>query len=133
MNVFSEGHRDVKRGPGYLHPEWQSTLYEPALSVMSSAPGAAPTPLSDRPGIARLPDQMVLIPDGGTLKAAPGSMVSLLNSDNRVLAQVDGASLGCGVRANPLRRRGARRRRRSGAVAALLWRDRGADFADFPA
>ena len=93
MNVFSEGHRDVKRGPGYLHPEWQSTLYEPALSVMSNSPGAAPTPLSDRAGIARLPEQMVLIPDGGTLKAAPGSVVSLLSSDSRVLAQIDGASL----------------------------------------
>ena len=93
MNVFSEGHRDVKRGPGYLHPEWQSTLYEPALSVMSNTPGAAPVPLSDRAGIARLPEQMVIIPDGGTLKAAPGSVVSLLSSDNRVLAQVDGAAL----------------------------------------
>ncbi len=94
MNVFSEGHRDVKRGPGYLHPEWQSTLYEVALSVMSNTPGAAPTSLSDRAGLARLPEQMVLIPDGGTLKAAPGSVVSLLSSENRVLAQVDGAALG---------------------------------------
>ena len=36
MNVFSEGHRDFKLGPGYSHPEWQTTLYEPSLSIMSS-------------------------------------------------------------------------------------------------
>lgn len=28
INVFSEGHREWGRGPGYEHPEWQVTMYE---------------------------------------------------------------------------------------------------------
>lgn len=28
INVFSEGHRQWGRGPGYEHPEWQSVMYE---------------------------------------------------------------------------------------------------------
>ena len=29
MNVFCEGHRWSGQGPGFAHPEWQSTLLEP--------------------------------------------------------------------------------------------------------
>jgi len=29
LNIFSEGHRHWKRGPAYLHPEWQVISYEP--------------------------------------------------------------------------------------------------------
>jgi len=94
MNVFSEGHRDVKYGPGYTHPEWQSTLYEPALSVMSNAPGAVPYGLSDRANLTpRTPDLLSAYTDSGSLKAQPGSIVVLLNADERVVAQVDGAAL----------------------------------------
>lgn len=94
MNVFSEGHRDVKYGPGYTHPEWQSTLYEPALSVMSNAPGAAPQGLSDRANLPpRTPDLLSVFTESGSLKAQPGSVVVLLNADERVVAQIDGAAL----------------------------------------
>jgi len=94
MNVFSEGHRDVKRGPGYDHPEWQTTLYEPDLSVMSSAPGATPTPLSDRANLpARSPGQIAVYTDLGGLRPEPGSVVALLDADERVVAQISGASL----------------------------------------
>lgn len=94
MNVFSEGHRDVKYGPGYTHPEWQTTLYEPNLSVMSSAPGAAPTGLSDRANLPpRTPDQLSVYTDSATLKAQPGAVVVLLNADERVVAQVDGGAI----------------------------------------
>jgi len=94
MNVFSEGHRDVKYGPGYTHPEWQTTLYEPALSVMSNAPGAAPYGLSDRANLPpRTPDLLSVFTESGNLKPQPGAVVVLLNADERVVAQVDGAAL----------------------------------------
>ena len=94
MNVFSEGHRDVKYGPGYTHPEWQTTLYEPALSVMSNAPGATPQGLSDRANLPpRTPDLLSVFTDSATLKAQPGAVVVLLNADARVVAQIDGAAL----------------------------------------
>lgn len=94
MNVFSEGHRDVKYGPGYTHPEWQTTLYEPALSVMSNAPGAVPYGLSDRSNLPpRTPDLLSVFTEAGNLKPQPGTVVALLNADERVVAQVDGAAL----------------------------------------
>ena len=94
MNVFSEGHRDVKYGPGYTHPEWQTTLCEPALSVMSNAPGAAPYGLSDRSNLPpRTPDLLAAFTESGNLKAQPGTLVALLNADERVVAVVDGAAL----------------------------------------
>ena len=94
MNVFSEGHRDVKYGPGYDHPEWQTTLCEPSLTLMSSIPGAAPYALSDRANLpARLPGQIMLATDAGSLKAMPGTLVTLLDADLHVVAQVDGAAL----------------------------------------
>jgi hypothetical protein len=34
LNAFSEGHRDLKIGPGYMHPEQQSVLYEPQPIVV---------------------------------------------------------------------------------------------------
>lgn len=94
MNVFSEGHRDVKYGPGYTHPEWQTTLYEPNLSVMSSVPGATPTGLSDRANLPpRTPDLLSVYTDSATLKSQPGAVMVLLNADERVVAQVDGGSI----------------------------------------
>jgi uncharacterized lipoprotein YddW (UPF0748 family) len=94
MNVFSEGHRDVKYGPGYTHPEWQSTLYEPSLTVMSNAPGAAPYSLSDRANLSpRSPEMLSVYTDSGNLKAQPGTAMALLNADGRVVAQVDGAAI----------------------------------------
>ena len=33
MNVFSEGHREFKKGPGYDNPQWQTVLYEPGTKV----------------------------------------------------------------------------------------------------
>ncbi|MGI4788457.1 MAG: family 10 glycosylhydrolase [Janthinobacterium lividum] len=94
MNVFSEGHRDVKYGPGYDHPEWQTTLCEPSLSLMSSAPGASPIALSDRPNLPpRLPGQVTLYTDVGSLKSQPGTFVMLLDANMRVVANVDGTML----------------------------------------
>ncbi len=94
MNVFSEGHRDVKYGPGYNHPEWQTTLCEPSLSLMSSASGATPYALSDRANLpARLPGQITLVTDAANLKAAPGTLAAVLDGNMRVVAVADGAVL----------------------------------------
>ncbi len=94
MNTFSEGHRDVKYGPGYDHPEWQTTLCEPSLTLMSSTPGAAPFALSDRPNLPpRLPGQIVLFTDTASAKSQPGALAAVLDANLRVIALADGASL----------------------------------------
>ncbi len=94
MNVFSEGHRDVKYGPGYDHPEWQTTLCEPSLSLMSSVSGATPYALSDRANLpARLPGQITLVTDPASLKALPGTLAAVLDANMRVVAVADGAAL----------------------------------------
>jgi len=94
MNVFSEGHRDFKLGPGYQHPQWQTTLYEPSLSIMSNAPGATPFPLSDRANQPpRSPGMLAVDTDLSNNQAQPGTVVALLDSDLRVVAQIDGGAL----------------------------------------
>ena len=94
MNVFSEGHRDVKYGPGYDHPEWQTTLCEPSLSLMSSTSGATPYALSDRANQpVRLPGQISLITETEGLKALPGTLAAVLDGNMRVVAMADGAAL----------------------------------------
>jgi len=94
MNVFSEGHRDVKYGPGYDHPEWQTTLCEPSLTLMSSTPGAAPFALSDRPNLPpRLPGQIALFTNADGLKSQPGMLAAVLDANLRVVALADGAAL----------------------------------------
>ncbi len=94
MNVFSEGHRDVKYGPGYDHPEWQTTLCEPSLTLMSSTPGATPFALSDRPNLPpRLPGQLTLFTDAQSLKSQPGALAAVLDANLRVIALADGMAL----------------------------------------
>lgn len=94
MNVFSEGHRDFKLGPGYAHPEWQTTLYEPSLSIMSSISGATPFPLSDRANQPpRAPGLLTVDTDLTNQKAQPGAVAVVLDADLRVQAQIDGGVL----------------------------------------
>ncbi len=94
MNTFSEGHRDVKYGPGYDHPEWQTTLCEPSLSLMSSTPGATAYALSDRPNLPpRLAGQIALYTEAQGLKSQPGTLAVVLDANLRVVAQADGAAL----------------------------------------
>lgn len=94
MNVFSEGHRDFKIGPGYQHPEWQTTLYEPNLSLMSTVSGATPYSLSDRANQPpRDPNQLAVDTDLSNQKPQPGAVVALLDSGLRVVAQIDGGAL----------------------------------------
>lgn len=94
MNVFSEGHRDFKIGPGYQHPEWQTTLYEPNLALMSTVSGAAPYSLSDRANQPpRDPSQLAVETDLSNHQAQPGSVVAVLDSGLRVVAQIDGSAL----------------------------------------
>ena len=94
MNVFSEGHRDVKYGPGYDHPEWQTILCEPSLSLMSAVSGAVPYALSDRANQpARLPGQITLVTtDTAALKAQPGTLAVVLDGNMKVVAVADGAA-----------------------------------------
>ena len=114
MNVFSEGHRDFKIGPGYQHPEWQTTLYEPSLSIMSSVTGAIPFPLSDRANQpARSPGMLAVDTDLSNAQAQPGTVVALLDADLHVVAQIDGgASVDRFRQPSPRRQRPDRRRNR---------------------
>lgn len=120
MCAFSEGHRDFKLGPGYAHPEWQTTLYEPALQVVAGAPNGPAFTLSDRANLPpRAPEQLSVYTDLTKLgRPLPGTLVAVLDAGRRVVALVDGGAFaalsptlppggsalaGAGVAANYLR------------------------------
>ena len=64
MNVFAEGHREFKKGPGYDNPTWQTILYEPGLRIHRDTIGTAIYPVTDRPNLApRDPDDLSLYTD----------------------------------------------------------------------
>ncbi len=96
FSTFSEGHRDFRIGLGYQHPDWQTVLYEPLLTVTSDAKGAAPFSLSDRANtLPRAPEQLEVYTDLARIgRPLPGTLVALLDANMRVVAQIDGASLG---------------------------------------
>ncbi len=117
MCAFSEGHRIVHEGPGYEHPEWQTTLYEPQMQVHGSAQGVTPFPITDRSNVpARNSQELALYSDAGELKAPIGSVVSVVAQDGTVLAQVAGDAFPALVKKLP-----------SGA-GALVGDGPGADF-----
>lgn len=94
MNAFSEGHRDFGMGPGYDHPEWQTTLYEVQARVRAQTAPGAWFPLTDRANRpARGPHEIAVYTDLKRLPVAPAATLALLAADGRVLAQLDGTAL----------------------------------------
>ena len=94
LNAFAEGHRDMKRGLAYQHPEWQTILYEEqAVCVGMEAGGNAPK-ISLRPN--EIPDdatQIAVYTDTARLLAdlprrGDVSLVLFLDANNRIAAQM---------------------------------------------
>lgn len=96
MCVFSEGHRDFRLGPGYAHPEWQTTLYESTLQVVAGTTTGPAFALSDRANLsARVPEQLAVYTDLTKLgRLPPGTLVAILDATRRVVALMDGGALG---------------------------------------
>jgi uncharacterized lipoprotein YddW (UPF0748 family) len=104
MNVFSEGHRGdnntVKRqGPGYDHPEWQTTLYTAETRIRPNAPGSASFVLSQRMNQAAGSENEIAVytdipARGWKAEANASGFAVALGADGQVLAQLSGAALG---------------------------------------
>ncbi len=94
LNVFSEGHRLMSRGPGFDHPEWQSVLYEPQL-VMSVGPGAPKVPIT-RPNGTEFGTTLTLYLSFAEFDSKPGMTVVVVDDARRALLIADG-----GACANP--------------------------------
>lgn len=96
MNAFSEGHRDVQRGPGYDKPEWQTILYEPASFVRSS--------FQTRPTYPLFHTANVLSPTDATLtvytdltkfptRFADDAIAAIVDATGKVVAKAEGQSI----------------------------------------
>ena len=79
FNAFSEGHREFpKKGLGVEKPEWQTVLYENAISVEGNA----------------LSETLQMVTDTSKLpKLTPESYAVALDKDSKLVALFDGASL----------------------------------------
>ena len=95
MNVFSEGHREFKKGPGYDNPSWQTILYEPGLHLRRDVVGTPSYPVTDRPNLTpRDPDDLTLYTDLSRIgKLDPASFVAVIDNAGTVIAQMTGGSL----------------------------------------
>lgn len=101
LNAFSEGHRDYPgRGLAFVHPEWQTVLYEPELRVRANGEEESAYLVSDRVDQPpRQADDLAVYTDPAKLpKLPPGSAVAALDPGGRVAALVDGpAEAGMGI------------------------------------
>jgi len=84
VNVFSEGHRDRGRGPGYKHPEWQVISYEPERTFCIS--GVDIHVYSVDPW--NLLDEPVLYVKTKSLSTVDRRVYLMINDDS-VLARID--------------------------------------------
>ena len=92
MNTFSEGHRDFQKGPGYEHPQWQTTLYEPLTQVRPEAPGSPAFPLAERNDRLVRGREIAVYTDLARWKPEPGSFLVLLDGQQNVVALVEGTA-----------------------------------------
>ena len=91
MNVFAEGHRLLTKGPGFMHPEWQSTLLEPD-PVLFGAKGMV-TRLVNKCGTT-LPDDAIAV--GTSLSELPltaASVVAIVDGARKVVATAQGSEV----------------------------------------
>ena len=92
MSVFGEGHKYVKRGLAYTHPDWQTTLYEVDRGV--SVGGGPVFPITALDALPKT-DKALTALTGDTLlhENRPGDTVAVLNFAGRVLSMHDGGQL----------------------------------------
>lgn len=91
MSVFGEGHKFVRRGLAYTHPDWQTVLYDVTRRV---GRGQAAAPINTVGDLPPNENALAVVTDAGLLnKPRPGLTVAVLNFDARVTALYDGAAL----------------------------------------
>lgn len=91
MSTFGEGHKYVKRGLAYTHPDWQTVLYEVDRGVTN---GTAYAPIGVVDNLPPRENTLAAVTNGALLRAnRPGYTVAVLNFDARVLSVVDGSTL----------------------------------------
>jgi hypothetical protein len=89
VNVFSEGHRQWKRGPAYSRPDWQVVMYEPIRTIDIGGSKVTvrvfdPWSVVDEPVIYTRKTGRMLIPHNGN------QYISII--DNEVVEVVSGPS-----------------------------------------
>jgi len=91
LNVFSEGHRLAIKGPGFMHPEWQSTLLEPE-PVLIGAKGMVMR-LQNK-SVTTLPDDAVTVAMNlSDLPVTPATVVAVVDGVRKVVAVALGAEV----------------------------------------
>jgi uncharacterized lipoprotein YddW (UPF0748 family) len=94
MNVFSEGHREFRKGPGYDNPQWQTVLYEPGTKIRRDLFGTPSYSIMDRPNMPpRDPNDLAIYTDLSRLKPDPNALIALVDRNDTVVAQVFGGAL----------------------------------------
>lgn len=90
FNTFSEGHRLFGKGPGYDHPEWQTTFCEPQL-VMLGLDRQASMPLVQRTaGQATTPNSLYVYTTLTEVAPKAGMVIAILDETRSVLGLLDG-------------------------------------------
>ena len=87
FNVFCEGHRWAGKGPGFEHPEWQSTLLEP-IPVLVGIGGRMP--LSGKPATALPSDSVAVTTSFADVPLSPTAVVVVTDEARKVVAMAFG-------------------------------------------
>ena len=92
MSTFGEGHKYVRRGLAYTHPDWQTTLYEVDRGV--SVRGGPVYPVTALDALPRTDTALTALTGDALLhENRPGDTVAVLNFAGRVLGVYDGGQL----------------------------------------
>lgn len=101
MSTFGEGHKFVRRGLAYTHPDWQTVLLEANRGVYS---GGKFITIQDTNNLPPVEDTLSALTGTQFLhKDRPGYTVVVCNFSGRVVQVVDGASIKAAAITLPLR------------------------------
>jgi uncharacterized lipoprotein YddW (UPF0748 family) len=97
LNAFSEGHRNVTRGPGYDKPEWQTVLYELKPTFRSSFSTRPSFPALDQPNVMPTSEDVLgvfTVLDRVPTTRIPGDAYgAIMDARGNVVAQTTGPEL----------------------------------------
>ncbi|MFQ3550304.1 MAG: family 10 glycosylhydrolase, partial [Armatimonadota bacterium] len=89
MNTFSEGHRMFDVGPAYEKKEWQAIICEPRMYLEGLAGGKALVAPRVNTS-ARGEHEIAVYTDINQVKYSNTSIISIIDSSNRILLTTDG-------------------------------------------
>lgn len=88
--LFSEGHRGFSKGAVYTHPQWQSTLCEPQLTVVDPESGQSIRVSLEVNTRAQSVEEITAYTNPAELAPTPEAAVVLVDASRRVTAVTDG-------------------------------------------